>query len=243
MNRAVDKSHPAAQRNNVPRVLINCAVIIKWLFIAMLLSVLLEWVGLTFFWKAEGVGHSENMIKKELDYLNSDFKKSIIVARPVDFAESMGSRFYYVVFEWTRFTTLLRWLEKPDKYNESQIRLWLKTLYEPVALYIVAAKNAITVFGVRIGVLTLAMPAFVLFGLAALADGLVERDLRRWGGGRESAFMYHHAKKIILPSIILMWIIYLSLPVSVHPNFIILPFALMFSVAVTITAEKFKKYI
>ena len=40
-------------------------------------------------------------------------------------------------------------------------------------------------------------PVFVLFTLVALVDGLVRRDLRRWGGGRESSFVYHYAKQSV----------------------------------------------
>ena len=83
-----------------------------------------------------------------------------------------------------------------------------------------AAFTMTEVFAVRLAVLTLAMPAFLVFSLVALVEGLVQRDLRRWGGGRESAFVYHHAKKLLFPSLLLAWIIYLSLPFSLHPNFV-----------------------
>jgi integrating conjugative element membrane protein (TIGR03747 family) len=99
------------------------------------------------------------------------------------------------------------------------------------------------VFAVRLAILTLATPVFGLFTLVALVDGLVRRDLRRWGGGRESSFVYHYAKKAALPLIVTAWVLYLALPVSLHPSWIILPFALVFGFAVTITASTFKKYL
>jgi hypothetical protein len=37
--------------------------------------------------------------------------------------------------------------------------------------------------------------------------------------------------------------LYLALPFSLHPSWIILPFALAFAFAVTITASTFKKYL
>ena len=55
------------------------------------------------------------------------------------------------------------------------------------------------VFSVRLAILMLATPVFLLFSLVALVDGLVRRDLRRWGGGRESSFVYHYAKKAAIP--------------------------------------------
>mgnify|MGYP003382961150 FL=1 len=39
------------------------------------------------------------------------------------------------------------------------------------------------------------------------------------------------------------WVFYLALPFSLHPSWIILPFALAFAFAVTITASTFKKYL
>lgn len=53
----------------------------------------------------------------------------------------------------------------------------------------------------------------------------MQRDLRRWGGGRESAFVYHWAKRLALPLLELIWAIYLALPFSLHPSFVVLPFA------------------
>ena len=40
------------------------------------------------------------------------------------------------------------------------------------------------VFSVRLAIFSLATPVFLLFSLLALIDGLVRRNLRRWGGGR-----------------------------------------------------------
>lgn len=87
------------------------------------------------------------------------------------------------------------------------------------------------------------MPVFLLFSLLALVDGLVQRDLRRWGGGRESSFVYHYAKKAALPLVVLAWITYLALPFSLHPTFVVMPFAMLFALSVAVTASTFKKYL
>jgi integrating conjugative element membrane protein (TIGR03747 family) len=98
-------------------------------------------------------------------------------------------------------------------------------------------------FAVRLAILTLAMPIFLLFSLVALVDGLVQRDLRRWGGGRESSFVYHYAKKAAFPLVVLTWVIYLALPFSLHPSWVIVPFATLFALTVAVTASTFKKYL
>ena len=65
----------------------------------------------------------------------------------------------------------------------------------------------------------------------------MRRDLWRWGGGLEIPIIYHYAKKATIPLIIMAWALYLVLPFSLQPSWIILPFAF----AVTITASTSKK--
>ena len=48
-----------------------------------------------------------------------------------------------------------------------------------------------------------------------LVDGLVRRDIRRFGAGRESGFIYHRARASLIPLAVLPWVAYLALPVSV----------------------------
>jgi integrating conjugative element membrane protein (TIGR03747 family) len=107
----------------------------------------------------------------------------------------------------------------------------------------IAALVITQVFAVRLAVLTLSLPVFLMFALVAIVDGLVQRDLRRWSGGRESSFVYHHAKRAVFPFVILAWVVYLACPVSVHPSLVILPFAVLFAAALAVTVSTFKKYL
>ncbi|MCR8044895.1 DUF4400 domain-containing protein, partial [Pseudomonas aeruginosa] len=72
---------------------------------------------------------------------------------------------------------------------------------------------------------------------------LVRRDVRRFGAGRESGFIYHRAKASLMPLAVLPWVTYLALPISVHPLVILLPSAAMLGMAVSLTAGSFKKYL
>jgi hypothetical protein len=109
--------------------------------------------------------------------------------------------------------------------------------------YLEAMRNVLQTFAVRVTVLGLSTPVFALFGLVGLAEGLMRRDLRRWGGGRESSFVYHHSRKLLGPSILSAWMLYLAAPFSVHPNLVLLPFATVFAVGVAVTTATFKKYL
>ena len=46
--------------------------------------------------------------------------------------------------------------------------------------------------------------------------------------GRESAYVFHLAKRAVTPMLLLTWALYLSMPVSIHPAIVILPFAVLF---------------
>src|SRR3569833_1070517 len=122
------------------------------------------------------------------------------------------------------------------------LRLWLHRLYLPLHDYSVAALTVTQLFAVRLAVLLLALPAFAVFGLVGLCDGLVERDLRRWGGGRESSWRYHQAKRLVLPLLGVGGLVYLALPRDVTPGFVIVPFAMLFGLALAIMASTFKIY-
>jgi integrating conjugative element membrane protein (TIGR03747 family) len=79
--------------------------------------------------------------------------------------------------------------------------------------------------------------------LTGFVDGLMRRDLRKFGAGRESSFVYHRAKRAVTPLLVVPWIIYLSLPFSLNPLAILIPCAAMLGVTTAITAATFKKYL
>ena len=238
-----DPRRAVAEPGTVSRLLTGIAQCLKWLFLSLIFSILVEWIGMMFWWEAQGLGHSRQMLVAELQFLDSDFQYSWLTAQPMAFASHLSDRIYQVAFEWTGFVDLIQWVTPVPAAEENGLRPMLHRLYRPVSDFVLAAMQITQVFAVRLAILTLATPVFGLFTLVALVDGLVRRDLRRWGGGRESSFVYHYAKKAAIPLIIMAWVVYLALPFSLHPSWIILPFALAFSFAVTITASTFKKYL
>ncbi|MDN5869207.1 MAG: TIGR03747 family integrating conjugative element membrane protein [Nitrococcus sp.] len=216
---------------------------IKWLLLSLVFSVLTEWVGMTFWWPDQGLDHSREMLAAELGYLQADFGRSLVSSDPARFTKTVVDRTYYVLFELTRIADFIEWVGRAPAAGESGLRPRLYAVFKPVAEYVLAAVQVTQVFSVRLAVLVLAMPVFVMFTLVAIVDGLVKRDLRRWGGGRESSFVYHWAKRSALPLLVLTWVIYLALPISLHPSFVVLPFAALFALSVAVTASTFKKYL
>ena len=238
-----DPQRAVAEPGTVSRLLTGIAQCLKWLFLSLIFSIAVEWIGMMFWWEQQGLGHSRQMLVTELQFLGTDFQQSWLTANPIAFASNLSDRTSYVVFEWTGFVDLIQWMTPVPTAEETGLRPRLHHLYRPVSDFILAAMQITQVFAVRLAILALAIPVFGLFTVVALVDGLVRRDLRRWGGGRESSFVYHYAKKAAIPLIIMAWVVYLALPFSLHPSWIILPFALAFSFTVTITASTFKKYL
>ena len=227
----------------ISRTLSKLAQAITWLLLSLVFSVIIEWAGMVLWWPEEGLDHSRRMLAAELGYLDADFRRSVVTSDPARFARTVADKTYYALFEFMRVVDALDWLSRPPAAGEEGLRPKLHRLYRPIADFVIAAMQVTQVFSVRLAILTLATPVFVLFTLVALVDGFVQRDLRRWGGGRESSFVYHWAKRSALPLLILSWVVYLALPFSLHPTFVILPFATLFALSVAVTASSFKKYL
>jgi integrating conjugative element membrane protein (TIGR03747 family) len=241
--RDIEASRYPVQRGFISGILGSIARVVGWLLAALVFSIVVEWMGMLFWWKDEGPLHSEAMLQQELNYLNDDFRRSVVSSDPARFARRFADNSYHYLFEWTHFVDFARWLQRPPAPNENRFLASIRPVYSRMGDYVVAAMTVTQVFAVRLAVLTLATPVFVLFGLVALVDGLVQRDLRRWAGGRESAFIYHHAKKVVFPAVIFAWVVYLGMPTSIHPNYVILPFAALFALAMAVAAGSFKKYL
>ena len=243
MARPTDPRRALTRRSTLSRVLTGLAQCLKWLLVSLFISIIIEWIGMRLWWEEQGLAHSRQMLANELRWLGTELHQGTWMAHPVQAARDLSERVYRLVFEWTGLVGLTYWITPVPSPHESGLRVVLHRLYAPVAKYLVAALQMVQVFTVRLAILVLSLPVFVLFAWVALVDGLVVRDLRRWGGGRESSFVYHYARKAMLPVFLSAWVLYLVSPISIHPSWILLPFALAFALAVRITAGTFKKYL
>lgn len=220
----------------------SSAHIMTVLLLSLVMSILIEWVGMIRWWPHEGPQHSERVLHEELQYLDQDFAESVLGVRSADAAgraaDWIRARAYDVGLD--RFSSGIgRGIATLGGRWPAETAAAVRSL-DP---YLTAMLNVMQVFTVRVFVLLFALPAFGLFGLVGLVEGLMRRDLRRWGGGRESSFVYHHSKQLIGPSVLSAWMLYLAAPFSVHPTVVLIPFAVLFGMGVGVTAATFKKYL
>ncbi len=217
-------------------------VALSVLFISLSFSILIELVGMTWFWPEEGSSHSKTMLLKEINYLNDGAKRSIYSTTPMDMAEGA----VLVVHDALNLIGLkyvIEILEQPPVDGEIDFISNLRVLFQGLREYIYATLTVIELFFVRVVVTILSMPIFILYGLGAFVDGLVERDRRKFGGGYETAWVYHKVKRGLMPVLIGSILIYLSMPVSIHPNYVFTPCAVLFGIFLFVYATTFKKYI
>lgn len=237
MNRE-QKPAPARKEPGLLAKSVNTVIsLIAWLVAALLLSIVIEWLGMAVVWPAQGEQHAQQLLQTERRYLDQRFLQP-------------GQVFGRSVYRHSQ--ALNHWLENKSGIKNSLARLSpstvsmplidLQTFYQYSRPYLLAAFYITQLFFVRLALLMLSLPVFIVFAAVGLVDGLVERYLRRLGGGRESSNVYNLARKSLMPVLIAAGVIYISLPVSVHPAFISLPFAWLLGFSVKMTFEKLKKY-
>lgn len=214
---------------------------------SLLLSILIECVGMHLFWPDQGWHHAQGMLDYELNNLSNHFTRSAVVQEPGRTAHQLVEGAYQWLFVRTG---LLDWMSQasarsraPSHADARDARYYISQVYLWSERYLIAAAFTILTFMVRLLVLMLTLPLFLLAAFVGLVDGLVRRDIRKFGAGRESGFIYHRAKASLMPLAVLPWILYLTLPISVHPLLVLLPSAALLGLAVNITAASFKKYL
>lgn len=242
-----------AQRQQVrQRGLIASLVTLPWrlfgvLCASLLLSIIIECVGMHLFWSDQGWRHAQGMLEYELNQLSTHFTRSAVVQEPGRTARWLVEGAYEQIFvktgvlEWMRDASIQA--NAASQGGGRDFRYYLSQVYVWVERYLIAAAFTTLTFIVRLLVLVLTLPLFLLAAFVGLVDGLVRRDIRKFGAGRESGFVYHRAKAALMPLAVLPWVIYLALPVSLHPLLILLPGAMLLGLAMNIATGSFKKYL
>ena len=99
------------------------------------------------------------------------------------------------------------------------------------------------IFGVRLAILMGAAPLFLLIWALGLVDGLTQRHIRRACAGRESSSMYHRAKFFQFAGLAMGVMVYLMWPVSIRPEWIVIPLALLTGLLSRVQWTYLKKYL
>ncbi len=243
------KDHPVKQ-GSLGKIFSMVFRVIGILLFSAVMSVLIEWLSMAFYYPDEGYQHAKEMMFREMEYFTGvDHQKAYSkhglanlnegsVKRADNFVTSVLTLFLAedgAVNSLGESVTI----ESDDGSIIKAVKRFMVDIYD----YLVAAMFIFVMFTIRLAILFLSLPAFIVFGIVGVSDGLMQRDLRRWCGGNESAFIYHWAKRFAVPVLLVGWVIYLAIPTNIHPNFIITPFAVLFGLVLMVMSSKFKKYL
>lgn len=217
--------------------------ILGWVMFSLMLSILIEWIGIATLWKEQGSAHAEKSLQSDLSYLNQrllthvwniEYRLRDVVNVAITWVDHQSERLSRSLGH--------RYHDSSNSSKLVNMAARLNTEADRYTPYFEVVPPVVKSFFVRLALLIFSLPAFALFFMLGMVDGLVERDLRRWGGGRESSMVYNLARKSIFRFFIGACVVYISLPTSVNPTWVILPFAVAFGLSTRVTFERLKKY-
>ena len=224
---------------SVPGLFDHVVAFLTVTLLGWMLSIVLEWCGIALgWWDQPGAGHSAQLLRTELSWLDRDFTTPLAAGRLIEWADWGARQLYH----WSGLQGFVRWVVADPPAPWAGLET-LRRVLRYWGEYLLAAAYITQLVGARLVVVVLTLPAYAMIGVMSLVDGLVQRDLRRFGGGLESGLLYHHLKAMLRPMLSLPIFLYLISPWSLHPTTIFVPFVLGFGYFVQRTVARFKKYL
>ena len=155
------------------------------MFGSLLAAIVVEWICLYLFWPEAGWRHAQQMFEYELSWLSQDLIHSVVINEPGRTATWLAQMVYdwlmvkngmldsiNALTQYARTTSPLQIVNFDLRYETGRVMIKLQD-------YGLAALYTVLTFCVRMVILTMTIPLFLLAGFTGLVDGLVRRDLRR----------------------------------------------------------------
>ncbi|HHX9841454.1 TPA: TIGR03747 family integrating conjugative element membrane protein [Salmonella enterica subsp. enterica] len=195
---------------------------------AWMLAMALEWLGDAFLWRNTCANHSEQVLQATWQWWRGS------AGAPVLLVEDLA-----IVSDTLQqgITALVHSL------NGQSGLFWTETVTTVIRCALLSAGNVTLTFLLRLAILLQALPLFVLIIVIGLIDGLVRRDLRKFGAGHESGFVYHHARRMIASSLAATGLVWLAVPYVLEPEYVMMTGAMSIGLAVSVAVGVFKKYL
>ena len=211
-------------------------------FGSLAIGTVIEWVGMHLWWQDQGVHHSRNMVAEDLGHL-AEYRRSLLTDDTVAFAAAWADAATQAAAGLGVLSLIRKGNEpaQPDRANaDGRTRQLLRTAAPYLSAMVHVWQDAL----IRLAIVYLALPAFAMAFLLGLVDGLGRRDIRKWCGGRESSFVYHHAKRLLWPAFTFGFFVYLTWPTGgFNPAWAVLPFCAASACTIGLMAATFKKYL
>jgi integrating conjugative element membrane protein (TIGR03747 family) len=128
--------------------------------------------------------------------------------------------------------------QMPNLHHPLQ-QFWQKVNHEILPLFWGITGIVLT----RLGILLLTLPLFLLCLGLGLVDGLVQRDIRKFQGARESTLLFHEFKRGSGFWFFVPLLIYFLWPWPLEAQWVLLPLAIAMGLLMQLGAKSFKKYV
>ena len=195
---------------------------------AWMLAIALEWLGDVFFWQNTCASHSEQVLQATWQWWKS------YAGAPVWLVEDLA----------LASDTLQQGIAALIYSLNGQSGLfWTETVTTVIRCALLSAGNVTLTFLLRLAILLQALPLFALTITIGLIDGLVRRDLRRFGAGHESGFVYHYARRMISSSLIATGLVWLAVPIFLEPEYVLILGVVLIGLTISVSVGAFKKYL
>ncbi len=188
----------------------------------------LEWLGNAFFWQNTCASHSEQVLQATWQWWKSS------AGAPVWLVEGLA----IVRGKLQQGIAALI-----ASFSGQSGLFWTEAVTTVIHCAILSAGNVTLTLLLRLAILLQALPLFALTIIIGLIDGLVRRDLRKFGAGHESGFVYHHARRMIASSLAATGLVWLAVPYVLEPEYVMMTGAMSIGLAVSVAVGVFKKYL
>ncbi|EAA7393361.1 TIGR03747 family integrating conjugative element membrane protein [Salmonella enterica] len=195
---------------------------------AWMLAIAQEWLGDAFLWRNTCASHSEQVLQATWQWWRG------FAGAPVWLVQALTLISDKLQHGITALITSL---------NGQSGLFWTEAVTTVIRCTLLSTGNVTLTFLLRLAILLQALPLFALTIVIGLIDGLVRRDLRRFGASHESGFVYHHAKRMISSSLIATGLAWLAVPVFFEPEFVLAPGAVVIGLISSLAFSAFKKYL
>ena len=195
---------------------------LSYVIVATLLAILVEWICMSFWWPSN---HAEKTMSTELVYLGENFSVAITGHAPAELAFSVAAATKSFLTENWLITTLTRMANQP---NSSRAASVIGASLRSAAEYFEAALFVCMTVSIRVLIILFSSLLMILVAAVTAVDGLIERELRFFGGDREHSRVVHMALYWAPKVTFFAPIAYLAWPDVANPVYFFVPAACAF---------------
>ncbi|ENZ7681742.1 DUF4400 domain-containing protein [Klebsiella aerogenes] len=220
--------HPVRRPGLLGWIALLPGVLVGFCLGTWMLAIALEWLGEAFLWRNTCASHSEQVLQATWQWWRGS------AGAPVWLVENLA-----IVSDALQqgLAALIASL------NGQSGLFWTETVTTVIRCALLSGGNVTLTFLLRLAILLQALPLFALIIFVGLIDGLVRRDLRRFGAGHDSGFVYHYGRGMIFSCLLVTFLVWLTAPIILKPIYTLIPGVILTASIASVTIGAFKKYL